>query len=213
MKIPTVLLIIVAITAVCSSCQSPSISANDPVRISSTSCASANSPLPSLSNTETRPLGGGTVQSNEFTIELFLYCDSAFQPDSTDLKYQSDIGDLAIYYNWRYDAPIEYEKTFAYFGMQPNVELRLVSYTQGYISGGQFIGVQIADDSIQDLSKKSALRFVYIAEGPFGQLAGAALSFDLQQVSDGLQPSNIFVTSLLDSELQSVKRVLPTVAP
>jgi len=128
------------------------------------------------------------------------------------MDYRSDIGGLAIYFNWRFDAPIQNEKTFSYFGMEPHIQLRLVSYTQGYVAQGQSTGIQFTS-TLPDFSKKSSQRFVYIAQGPFGQMAGAVLSFDLQQVSDGLQPSNIFVASLSNVELQSIKSGLPTVAP
>jgi len=39
------------------------------------------------------------MQSNEFTVELPLYCDPAFQPNATDAKYRSDVGGLAVYHD------------------------------------------------------------------------------------------------------------------
>jgi hypothetical protein len=51
-----------------------------------------------------------------------------------------------------------------------------------------------------DFSSKVTLHFVYIALFPSGEFSGAVLSFDLQQVSDGLQPSNVFVAPLSDKD-------------
>ena len=192
-----------------------------PAIVSPKSCASSDGQLPSLSNSETpsirpvnRTLGGGLVQSKEFAIELVLYCDSVFQPNSTD--FVSDIGGLAIYYSWRYDAPYESGLIYGYFGIEPDIRWQSgegPSTSQGHVSQGQSTGIRFAPNTFPDFSKPTSLRFVYITQTESGQLSGAMLWFDIQQVSDGLQPSKMLVTPLSDTELERIKSVLPTVTP
>ena len=191
--------------------------------VSPESCKSSNGQLPSLSNPEitspTRPvnssLGGGVVQSKEFTVELLLYCDAAFQPDSTHY-YISDIGGLAIYYNWRYDASYESGRIDEYFGIEPDIRWQSgegPTTSQGHVSQGRSTGIRFAANTFLDFSKPMPLHLVYILQTKSGQLSGAVLSFDTQQISDGLQPSNILVRPLSDTELITIKDVLPTVTP
>lgn len=192
-----------------------------PAIVSPESCESSNGQLPSLSNPETpsiRPvnssLGGGVVQSKEFTIDLLLYCDSAFQPNSAD--YISDIGGLAIYYDWRYDAPYESGLIYVYLGIEPDIRWQSgegPSTSQGHVSQGQSTGIRFAPNTLPDLSNPTSLRFVYIIQTESGQLSGAELSFDIQRISDRLQPTNILVNPLSDSELASIRNMLPTVTP
>lgn len=244
MKFPIILLNLCIMAFLISSCQSqsavlssptevPTIVANEtvppiplqvPAIVSPENCASSNGQLPSLFNSETpsiRPvsnsLGGGAVQSKEFIIELLLYCDSVFQPNSAD--YTSDIGGLAIYYNWRYDAPYESGLIYEYFGIEP--ELRWQSgegptASQGHVSQGKSTGIRFAPNSFADFSKSVSLHFVYILQTESGQLSGAVLTFEIQRVSDGLQPTNILVKPLSDTELKSmeaIKSLIPTVTP
>lgn len=188
-----------------------------PLVVSPKSCAASNWQLPILSNPEglsIRPvnntLGGGTVQSNEFTVELFLYCDSVFQPQSID--FVSDIGALAIYYNWRYDAPYESGVIKGFFGIEPDIQLKFglgPSVGQGYVSQGQSTGILFASNTLIDFSKPTTLRFIYIMQTESGQLSGAALLFDIQQMSNGLQPSTILVSALSETEMESVITTLP----
>lgn len=192
-----------------------------PLVISSGSCESLNGPLPSLSNPEipasTRPvnksLGGGLVQNNEFTIELLLYCDSVFQPNADEQFYLSDIGGLAVYYNWRYDGPVQNAGvtgglTYTFYGMDPDIQLQSGEsggLRQGHISQGRTAGIRFAPNTLPNFSQKALHRFVYIIESPSGHLSGAALVFELKQVSDGVQPGNIVVTPLSEMELQSME--------
>jgi len=181
------------------------------VVISQESCNLSNGPLPALSNPEIvssiRPvdnsLGGGAVQSKEFTIELLLYCDPIFKPDH-DPSYFSDISGLAIYYNWKYDASYDSGLINGYFGIDPDIQWHSgegPSTKQGYVSQGQSTGVVFPTDTSYDFSTSTPLRFVYIIQTQSGQLSGAVLQFNVQQVSDGLQPTNILVEPLTDAEL------------
>jgi hypothetical protein len=193
-----------------------------PLAVSPKSCAASKGPLPSLSNPELsvaiRPvnstLGGGLVQSKEFTIESFLYCDSVFQSEAPD--FQSDINGLAIYHNWRYDAYPESGPIDAFFGIKPDIRWLSVegpSTSQGHVSQGQPTGIHLAPNTVYDFSKPTSLRFIYLLQTGSGQLSGAALSFDLQPTLDGLQPSNVLITALSDKELESFKGTLPHVTP
>ncbi len=191
--------------------------------ISPESCSLSNGPLPALSNPEIvssiRPvdnsLGGGAVQSKEFTIELLLYCDPVFKPD-LDQPYFSDISGLAIYYNWKYDASYDSGLINVYFGIDPDVQWHSgegPTISQGHVSQGQSTGIILPADASYDFSTPTLLRFVYIIRTQSGQLSGAALQFDVQQVSDGLQTSNISVEPLSDAELTDYGEILPTVTP
>ena len=194
--------------------------------VSSENCSSSNGPLPLLSNPEitssTRPinnsLGGGVIQSKEFTIELLLYCDAVFQPALTQVyqPYISDIGGLAIYYNWQYDAPYDSGRIDVFYGIEPDIRWQSgegPTVSQGHVSQGQSTGILFAPNTSFDFSNPTPLRFVYVMQTESGQLSGAVLSFDIQQISDGLQPTTILVKPLTDAELVSLKDVLPTVTP
>ncbi len=202
----------------------PSSPSQIPLVISSESCVASNGSLPSLFNPELssviRPvkdtLGGGLIQSKEFTIELFLFCDSVFQPGASEAYFQSDIGGLAISYNWRYDASRESGFINVFFGIEPEIRWQTgegPSASQGYISQGQLTGIHLPSSVVYDFSKPASLRFIYLLQTESGQLSGAALSFDLQQISDGLQPGNVLVTAFSDSDLESIQSTLPPVTP
>ncbi len=188
-----------------------------PLLVSPKSCASSSGQLPTLSNSEMpsiRPvnntLGGGIVQSNGFTIELFLYCDSVFQHLSTD--FASDIDGLAIYYNWRYDAPHESGMIHGFFGIEPDVQWKLgqgPSTSQGHVAQGQSTGILFASYPPANFTDPTTLRFIFMIRTESGQLSGAVLSFVIQQVSDGLQPSNMHISVLSEIEMESIRTTLP----
>ncbi len=201
-----------------------SIPAQVPLVVSPKSCATSNGQLPSLSNPEMpsviRPLnstfGGGLVQSKEFTIELFLYCDAVFQPNASETYFQSDISSLAIYYNRRYDASHESGLINGFWGIEPDIRWQTgegPSTSQGHIAQGQSTGVRLASNSTYDFSKTTPLRFIYILQTQSGQLSGASLSFDVQHTPDGLQINHVLVTALSDTELESFKSTLPPATP
>jgi hypothetical protein len=90
-----------------------------PLSVSAESCAFANGKLPQIPTPEafnqgldlsgdmSKSLGGGVVQSKDFTFELLLYCDNSFGPFSMEPYFNSDIDHLAVFINWRYDGTIE----------------------------------------------------------------------------------------------------------
>lgn len=196
-----------------------SIPAQVPLVVSPKSCAASNGQLPTLSNPEIsfviRPvnntLGGGLVQSKEFSIELFLYCDSVFQPNASETSFQSDISGLAIYSNWRAETSDESGRINAFWGIAPDIRLHFGGppVSQSYVSQGQPWGIQLASTSVYDFSKPTLLRFVYLLQIESSQLSGAVLSFDVQQSPDGLLISNVIVDALSDTELESFKNILP----
>lgn len=209
-----------------------SVPSQIPVVVSTLSCVSASGQLPTLSNSEmplsirnvNTTLGGGVAQSREFTFELFLYCDSAFQPNADEPFYHSDISGLAVYYNWRYDGPeqnggITGGLTFGFYGIDPYIQFRFGEgggLSQGYVSQGSSTGIRFAPNAIPGFAQMTSTRFVFIIEAPSGILSGAALSFDIQKVADGVRPSNIHISSLSDTELvsmESIKSLVPTSTP
>jgi len=195
-----------------------------PLVVSPKSCAASNGPLPSLSNPEIsaviRPvnstLGGGLVESKEFAIELFLYCDPVFRPEASGTDFQSDIGGLAIYHNWRYDAPYDSGPIDGFFGIMPDIRWlsgQGPTTSQGHVSQGQPTGIHLPSNTAYDFSKPTTLRFFYLLQTGSGQISGAVLSFDLQQIPDGLQPTNVSIIALSDQESESFKGTLPHVTP
>ena len=189
-----------------------SISTQTPLVISAESCASANAQLPQIATPETpyvgvdlrglvnKPLGGGVIQDGEFTIELVLHCDDGFGPLSMEPYFASDINHLAVLINWRYDGRIENAPTYITQGIEPTLSGYALRDPEPALNGGFGISSGIfLTNPPPDFSSKTTLRFVYMALLPSGNFSGAVLSFDLQQVSDGLQPSNIFVSSLSNS--------------
>ncbi len=190
--------------------------------ISPENCGLSNGPLPTLSNPELtsirsveNSLGGGVVQSKEFTMELLLYCDPAFNSDA-DQPYFSDIDGLAVYHNWKYDASYDSGLINVFFGIDPDIQLQSgegPTTHQGHVSQGQSTGIVFPADASYDFSTPTPLRFIYIIRTQSGQLSGAVLQFDLQKTSDGLQPTNIFVQSISDSEFTNYEEILPTVNP
>ena len=187
-----------------------SISTQTPLVISAESCALANEQLPQISTPETpyvgvdfrglvnRPLGGGVMQNGEFTIELVLHCDDSFGTSSMEPYFASDINHLAVFINWRYDGIIENAPTYIIQGIEPNLQGYALSNKEQALNGGFGISSGLFKP-FPDFFNKTTLRFVYIALFPSGDFSGAVLSFDLQQVSDGLQPSNVSVASLANS--------------
>jgi hypothetical protein len=187
-----------------------SISEQTPWVISSESCAVANEPLPQIPTPETpyagvdvrgllnKPLGGGVAQNGEFTIEFVLYCDDSFGSSSMEPYFASDINHLAVFVNWRYDGIVENAPTYIIQGVEPNLHGYALSTQEPALNGGFGISSGLFGP-FPDFSNKTMLRFVYIAFFPSGEFSGAVLSFDLQQVSDGLQASNVFVAPLSNS--------------
>ena len=187
-----------------------SISTQTPLVVSAESCAVAHEQLPQIATPETpyagvdvrglvnRPLGGGVTQNGEFTIELVLHCDDSFGTSSMEPYFTSDINHLAVFINWRYDGRIENAPTYIIQGIEPNLHGYAPSTQEQGLNGGFGVSRGLFKP-FPDFSSKTTLRFVYIALFPSGDFSGAVLSFDLQQVSDGLQPSNVFVASLSNS--------------
>ena len=187
-----------------------SISEQPPLVISAESCAVANGQLAQIATPETpyagvdfrgqvnRSLGGGVTQDGEFTIELVLHCDDSFGTSSMEPYFTSDINHLAVFINWRYDGRIENAPTYMIQGIEPDLHGYAPGTQEQGLNGGFGISRGLFKP-FPDFSSKTTLRFVYIALFPSGDFSGAVLSFDLQQVSDGLQPSNVFVAPLSNS--------------
>jgi hypothetical protein len=182
-----------------------------PLAVSAESCAFANGQLPQIPTPEafnqgldlrgdmSKSLGGGVVQSKDFTIELILYCDKYFGPFSMEPYFNSDIDHLAVFINWRYDGTIENAPSYIVQGIEPNLHGYALDKKEKDLNGGHGISRGLFKP-FPDFSSKVTLHFVYIALFPSGEFSGAVLSFDLQQVSDGLQPSNVFVAPLSDKD-------------
>ena len=191
-----------------------------PLAVSAESCAVANGQSPQIPTPEafnqgvdlsgevSKSLGGGVVQSQDFTIELLLYCDQSFGPLSMEPYLSSDIDHLALFINWRYDGPIENAPSYIYQGIEPDLHRYALENKERELNGGHGIS-QGLFEPFPDFSSKATLRFIYMALSPSGEVSGAVLSFDLQQVSDGLQPGNVFVAPLSDQD----KTLTATIQP
>jgi hypothetical protein len=132
--------------------------------------------------------------------------------------YFSDIQGLAIYYKWRYDGMPQTGTTYSFSGYAPilsgHLELADI-LDQGAMNlpGSNASGVDLPEEVLLGLSDGISRRYLKLLQSPSGQLSGAALSFDLQQGPDGLQPVNVAINALSETELESLKGNLPPVTP
>lgn len=152
-------------------------------------------------------IGGGTVESGDFTMELWLACDPAFSRAKISGDQFSEIDGLGILSLWHYHGPDMDGYINEFAGIEPYVREVGGSGPVSNNPSGTFLkGLQFPAGIIPDFSQADApLRYVFKTRTPDGILSGAALSFTLQRQADGYRPVGIRLQALPESELQAVE--------
>lgn len=148
-------------------------------------------------------LGGGQIQSGDFTFDYWLVCD--FQLENSSRNLQSEISGLGIALKWTYNGPGQDGKIVIYSGIEPYINQALFSENASAnqsgidLQGIELPGLMLADWNAQD----TPLRWAVKAVLPDGSIAGAALTFTLMRGEDGFTPVNIELVPLSAAELGS----------
>ena len=146
-------------------------------------------------------LGGGLIQSGDFTFDYWLVCD--FQLENSSRHLQSEISGLGMALKWTYNGAGQDGPILIYAGIEPyiNETSHTISASPGEsgmdLRGIELPGLLLADWYAQD----TPLRYVVKTELPDGSLAGAALTFTLARGEDGFRPVDIRLEPLTEAEL------------
>lgn len=155
-------------------------------------------------------LGGGEVQSGDFSIQLWLTCDSRYSRTLTDISYYSEIDGLAVYYSWAYNG----EKAESIRDITLNIEpyrvtdripIEFANLQQGVDYSGA-AGLNLPTGVFPDWKAVDAhLRMVLKFKLLDGSIEGAALTFTLKRAADGFIPQDIAVEPLNGAERTSIE--------
>jgi hypothetical protein len=184
---------VVSLSALLGACASPSPTQTPPV-VSSTACESATAlsdrPLDSTFMSD-RVIGGGTVQTEGFQFEAYLYCDPALLPTAAAPESMSSIAGIGVHTAWRYDGadlpgPVLLEWGF---GHEPHPS---GGWDGGLTRGsmGSFTGGINLPEAPSDISQRIPIE-VSFAVTAQGVHAGAVLTFELVPSADGYIPTNL----------------------
>ena len=169
-----------------------------PVRLDPVVCASQAYPAPAgvyLPYPLTKVIGGGTVQTGDFTFQLYLVCDPSLSPE--DPAHFSAIAGLGIFGKWSYDGSNQDANVQTSQGVVPDV--RTVTGFKGLSKRSSekgSVGLVLPDDAgdqwqVPQLAKIGyPIQFklnVQVNQDQFG----AILEFKLQEGSDGYLPVDI----------------------
>ncbi len=176
---------------------------NAPTSVASEACGDAVAP-PQLENLSLpqRPqavLGGAVLDSGQFSLDAWLYCDPALAPSASGSAF-SEIAGLGLHLAWRYhgpavDGPVEF-----FFG--PEAGPRTYTGTSGNLTAGStasFTGGIYASDGVLAAAIDARTPYTYLMEVKAGGVtrASAALTFTLKPTASGLKPIGISVKSVL----------------
>lgn len=104
----------------------PSSSATEspPLALAPLVCMAAPTPVPrQIIPASRQPLiGGGTTRIREFTLSIWLYCDSAFEAEITESSYT--IASLGVYAAWQYEGPVIEGDVSDFWGLAPSPPAR-----------------------------------------------------------------------------------------
>jgi len=146
-------------------------------------------------------LGGGQIQSGDFTFDYWLVCD--FQLENSSRYLASEISGLGMALKWTYTGAGQDGPIVIYAGIEPYISE--TSFSQSASpgeSGMDLRGIELPGDVLPDWNAQDArLRWAVKAELPDGTLAGAALEFTLMRGEDGFTPVDIQLVRLNEAEL------------
>jgi hypothetical protein len=169
-----------------------------PPAVSSSSCESAtglaNQPLDS-SFTSDRVIGGGTIETDQFQFEAYLYCDPALRSDASASELASAIAGLGVHTAWRYDGadlsgPVLLDWAIG------EVQRPSGGWDGGLTRGSVVAytgGINLPEGS--PLTAKGGLLQVSFGVIAQGARAGAVFIFELHPSADGYVPTNIRLES------------------
>jgi TolB protein len=177
-------------------------------------CSSQVYPAPQgvyLKYPATKVIGGGTVQNDDFTFQIYLYCDEALRADTPESF--SEISGLGIYAKWVYNGPLLEGEFWDLYGIEPGVK-RSTGFSNlskgssaGYNGGLVFPDASSNAWQVSELVKDGMpLQFSVKVQTRL-MLYGARLSFKLAEGANGLIPMEIGVRAL------PVEMVMPEPTP
>jgi hypothetical protein len=164
-----------------------------PLAVSTNACSSAialkDPPLDSAFTSDVLP-GGGRVQSGDFQLEAYLYCDPSLGPDAAAPESRSTIAGLGVHTAWRYegvDLPGDVELIWGFGQDQPSGgwDGGLTRFSMGSFTGGINSG-----EITSAIAQGMPLQLTFAVKATGAQQAGAVLSFELVPSSDGYMPTN-----------------------
>lgn len=146
-------------------------------------------------------LGGGQIQSGDFTFDYWLVCD--FQLENSSRYLASEISGLGMALKWTYNGAGQTGPIVVYAGVAPYISE--TSFSQSASSGESGMdlrGIELPGNVLPDWNAQDArLRYVVKTELPDGTMAGAALEFTLMRGEDGFTPAEIALVPLNEAEL------------
>ena len=168
--------------------------------VSQTVCKITSTPPPPDLRLPPRPatlLGGGLLSQNQFTFDLWLYCDPDLSPEGTGALL-SEVGGLGVHLAWRYHGPKMTGQPKFFLGFTGNTEPRavweggLAPGTMGSYTGG----VRSLDASLTKAVRSGAPISFEIVVTIDNNTYGATLTFSMVSASDGYRPVGIVVSPL-----------------
>ncbi len=157
-----------------------------------------------------RGLGGGELQSGDFTIQMWLTCNSNYSRSATSPQFYSAIDGLAVNYSWVYNG--EQERIIEDIAL--NIEPYWVPdvYPSDPLSipaGFQYSGadgLKLPTGVFPDWKGTDArLRMALKIKSSDGAIEGAALIFTLKRAADGFEPVDVAVEALTEAERASIE--------
>lgn len=186
-------------------------------QLAPSACENLITPQPSdaASSLPEKLLGGGIVQSGDFHLSLYLFCDPLFQPQSDDLY--SEIAGLGIYQSYLYTGPDIHEPRSTSTVYQDGEPYTIIHPAVSLQSGSKMSamnGILTGSSAIPDwTAPELPMRYLYKIPGEQGKIYGASLSFRLVNGPDGFTVHEVVVKALNDSEVaqsDAASGLLPT---
>ena len=146
-------------------------------------------------------LGGGQIQSGDFTFDYWLVCD--FQLENSSRYIASEISGLGMALKWTYTGAGQDGPIVVYAGIEPYIsETNFSPSSSPGQNGMDLRGIELPSGVLADWYAQDArLRYAVKAELPDGSLAGAALEFTLMRGENGFTPADIALVPLTEAEL------------
>lgn len=171
-----------------------------PLVISETACETTNTAAPTDNRMPARPatlVGGDLLDEDQFTFDIWLYCDPDLSPQGTG-PLLSEIEGLGVHLAWRYHGSQVAGHTESFLGFGDDNEPRatweggLTPGTVGSFTGGLRSRSSNLTTSVRAGTPISFKIIITVDDNTYG----AALTFSMVPASDGYRPVKIVVTTL-----------------